>query len=108
VALTVICTVGDSQQTGFSSSALALTTDLQSFLAQTVLPEQKTTPVLAPFRATTETLASRKQSVESCSPLAPFAFGLPLPAGPPELLSRQITAGETTRGPPLMDPPRTC
>jgi hypothetical protein len=75
-----------------------------------VLPEQKTTPVLAPFRAPNETLVSRKAPVDAPRALEARTseFGRILPASEAELLSYQSIAGETTRGPPLMDPPRFC
>ncbi|HEX4139408.1 MAG TPA: hypothetical protein VHY09_03615 [Candidatus Methylacidiphilales bacterium] len=70
---------------------------------------QKTTPVLAPYRAN-ELLASRKQPVEASRPLGAGGgeLGRVLPLCPVDLLSCQSLAGETTRGPPLMDPPRFC
>jgi hypothetical protein len=75
---------------------------------RTILPEQKTTPVLAPFRTTTELLAARKATSDSPRALRPETTGLALPISVLKLLSCQSTAGETTRGPPLMDPPRSC
>jgi hypothetical protein len=109
-ALTVTCTVCAAQGTSLSASDTSLSAGDQTAFARSVLPEQKATPVLAPFRAGTETLACRKQTGD-----APYTFGaglnaidLALPAHALQLLSCQSTAGETTRGPPLMDPPRFC
>jgi hypothetical protein len=66
--------------------------------------------MLAPFRASTESLACRKQPVD-----LPRTFdadtcelGRALPDKPLDLLSWQSIAGESTRGPPRMDPPCSC
>jgi hypothetical protein len=87
-----------------------LTDGWHTAIAGSVRPEQKATPVLAPFRAPNETLASRKPLAETSRALDADVreFGRVLPACAADLLSCQSTAGETTRGPPLMDPPRSC
>jgi len=110
VALTVTCTLCGSQQISLSPSAAALGDGAHAVLTGSVLPVQKTTPVIAPFRAPNETLASRKPPVETSRVLDSRSreFGRVLPACEAVLLSCQSLAGETTRGPPLMDPPRFC
>ena len=108
MALTVTCTVCAAQQTGLSPSATPLTDGWHTAIAGSVRPEQKTTPVLAPFRSS-ELLASRKQPVDAPRALgAGNEFGRVLPATEVHLLSCQSIAGENTRGPPRMDPPRFC
>ena len=109
MALTATCTVCAAQQIGLSPSASAISDGWHAVIAGSVRPEQKTTPVLAPFRAT-ELLASRKQPVESTRALGagPREFDRVLPVSEENLFSCQSKAGETTRGPPLMDPPRSC
>jgi hypothetical protein len=110
VALTVTFTVCDAQQIGLSPSDGLLLGGQQVAFSRTVRPEQKTTPVLAQFRAVNAALASRKQPVESVRTFAPSVseFGLMLPSNAFASFSCQSKAGETTRGPPLMDPPRFC
>jgi len=108
VALTVTCTVCAAQQTGLSASPTSLADGWHTAITGSVRPEQKTTPVLAPFRSS-DLLVSRKQPVDaSRNLLGGNEFGSILPACPMPLLSCQSTAGENTRGPPLMDPPRLC
>ena len=109
MALTVTCTVVGAQEIGLSPSATAIANGWNAVVTGSVLPEQKTTPVLAPYRAT-ELLASRKQPVETTRALGAGASesGRVLPLCQRVLFSYQSTAGETTRGPPLMDPPRFC
>ena len=110
VALTATFTVCGAQQIGLSPSEGSLFGGPSPAVSRTVRPEQKTTPVLAPFRVVNEALASRKQPIESARTFAPglSEIGVALPARTFALLSCQSKAGETTRGPPLMDPPRSC
>jgi len=110
VALTVTFTVCDAQQIGLSPSGSLFSGGSHPTVSRTVRPEQKTTLTLAPFRATGESVASRKPSTETARPFDARApqYGLALPGRALELLSSQSKAGETTRGPPLMDPPRSC
>ena len=108
MALTVTCTVVGAQQTGFSASATSLTDGWHAVVAGTVRPEQKATPVLAPFRAN-ELLVSRKQPVDAPRTFGRSGeFGRLLPLSEKHLLSCQSIAGENTRGPPRMDPPCFC
>jgi len=108
VALTVTCTVCAAQQIGLSPSATSLDDGRHAAITGSVRPEQKTTPVLAPFRAS-DLLVSRKQPVDASRNLGGGnEFGRVLPVREMHLLSCQSTAGETTRGPPRMDPPRFC
>ena len=110
VALTVTFTVCDAQQIGLSPSDGALFGGDHVVYSPSVRPEQKTTPVLAPFRIVNEALASRKQPIESARTFAPAAspIAILLPTSAFVLLSYQSKAGETTRGPPRMDPPLSC
>ena len=110
VALTATFTVCGAQQIGLSPSDGNLLASQNAVFSRTVRPEQKTTLTLAPFRATGESVASRKPSTETARPFDARApqYGLALPSRALELLSSQSKAGETTRGPPLMDPPRSC
>ncbi len=110
MALTVTFTVCDAQQIGLSPAVGILLGGQRVSLSRTVRPEQKTTPVLAPFRAVNEPVASRKQSLEAARTFAPGVaeVSLALPVRSFALISCQSIAGETTRGPPLMDPPRSC
>ena len=111
VALTVTFTVCDAQQIGLSpsdGSSLAI-----KYLAswRTVRPVQKAPPILAPLRVTSQSFASRKQAtgtpryfdVSKC-----FRYALVSPACGLKGLSSQQKSGETTRGPPRMDPPISC
>jgi hypothetical protein len=108
VALTVTCTVCAAQQIGLSSSATSLADGWHPAITGSVRPEQKTTPVLAPYRSS-DLLVSRKQPVDASRILfGAKEFGSIVPVCQMHLLSCQSTAGETTRGPPLMDPPRLC
>lgn len=109
VALTVTFTVCDAQQIGLSP-AEGILFGQPSVTSRTVRPEQKATPVIAPFRVVNETPASRKPPLDSARTFAPgvSSFALLLPADAFLLLSCQSKAGETTRGPPRMDPPRFC
>jgi hypothetical protein len=110
VALTVTFTVCNAQQIGLSPADGILFGGQRVSLSRTVRPEQKTTPVLAPFRAVNEAIASRKQLIESPRTFAPGVseIAMALPARTFALFSCRSKAGETTRGPPLMDPPRSC
>jgi len=76
-----------------------------------VLPEQKTPPVLAPVRLLNEAFVCRKQvsgtprysDNSNCyrySLISPYAWF--------KALCPQPNSGESTRGPPLMDPPILC
>ena len=108
MALTVTCTVCAAQQIGLSPSATPLTDGWHTAIAGSVRPEQKATPVLAPFRAN-EFLVNRKQPVDASRALEGGGeFGRVLPVSEMHLLSCQSIAGENTRGPPRMDPPRFC
>jgi hypothetical protein len=110
VALTVTITVCEAQQTGLSPSDAALFGGQHATFSRSVRPEQKTTPVLAPFRAVNEALSSRKQPIETGRSFVTGISKLPLilPDNPFDLLSYQSKAGESTRGPPRMDPPLSC
>ena len=109
VALTVTFTVCDAQQIGLSSSEGFLLSKTNLELSRTVRPEQKTPPVIAAF--TNPTLVSRKQVLESTSgfdALTSFRYGpmtLPRRLAP---LCLHPNSRESTRGPPLMDPPFSC
>jgi hypothetical protein len=110
VALTVTFTVCDAQQIGLSPSETAFFNGPSPVLARSVRPEQKATPVLAAFRPLNDAAASRRPPVESTRAFPPGLSEI----GPTDLahffasLSCQLTAGETTRGPPRMDPPSFC
>jgi hypothetical protein len=108
VALTATLTVCGAQQTGLSSSADSFLS--AAVFAGSVRPEQKATPMLAPFRVSTESPACRKQPIDLPRTFGadPCELGDALPAKPVDLLSCQSIAGETTRGPPRMDPPCSC
>ena len=107
MALIVTFTVCDAQQIGLSPSDASL---LQKNLAavRTVRPEQKTPPVLAPLRVSNQAFASRKQASgtpryfdgSKC-----FRYALIPPGGWLNTLCSQPNSGESTRGPPRMDPP---
>jgi hypothetical protein len=103
-----MCSVCAAQEIGLSPSATPLTDGWHGAIAGSVRPEQKATPVLAPFRAN-EFLFSRKQPVDAPRALRVAGeFGRVLPASEMHLLSCQLITGENTRGPPRMDPPRFC
>jgi hypothetical protein len=111
VALTATLTVCGAQQTGLSSSAdTFFSAAACAVFAGSVRPEQKATPMLAPFRASTESLACRKQPIDLPRPFHADTceLGSALPAKPIDILSCQSIAGESTRGPPRMDPPSFC
>jgi hypothetical protein len=108
--LTVTFTVCDAQQIGLSPAVGILLGGQQVSVSRTVRSEQKATPVLAPFRAANEVFVSRKQSMEAARSFTSGVseISLAVPAGAFALLSCQSPAGETTRGPPPMDPPHSC
>jgi hypothetical protein len=110
VALTVTFTVCDAQQIGLSPSAGVLWGDPGVALARSVRPEQKATPTLAPFRAPIEVFASRKQPSENGRSFGQGGFRYVLKARSDGLRSLCFLSrlGQTTRGPPLMDPPLSC
>ena len=66
--------------------------------------------MLAPFRLVNESPACRKQPLDVPRTFGADAheLGRALPAKSPDLLSYQSIAGESTRGPPRMDPPCSC
>ena len=111
VSLTVTFTVCDAQQIALSPSGAPLSPTENLATLRTVRPEQKTPPVLAPLRVSDQSLASRKQIVgtpryfdsSKCYrySLIPARCWL-------KSLSSQLNSGQTTRGPPLMDPPHFC
>ena len=76
-----------------------------------MLPEQKAPPILSPLRLSDQAYTSRKQA--SANPRffdgsKQFRYALHLPACWLVALCPQPKSGETTRGPPRMDPPVSC
>jgi len=111
VALTVTFTVCDAQQIGLSPSDGSLLLKPTLALLRTVRPEQKTPPVLAPLRLTYQSFASRKQASNlprALSRSTGFRYTLILADSWFKPLCPQPNSGETTRGPPRMDPPIFC
>ncbi len=108
VALTVTFTVCDAHQIGLSPAGGFLLPSKSFASLRMMRPEQKATPILASLRISNPALISRKQA-----PGAPryfddskcFRYALSLPEGWLNPLCPQPKSGESTRGPPRMDPP---
>jgi hypothetical protein len=76
-----------------------------------VRPEQKAPPMLSPLRLSDQTYGSRKQAPgtpRSYDGSKYFRYALSLPFVSMVALCPQPKSGETTRGPPRMDPPLLC
>jgi hypothetical protein len=76
-----------------------------------MLPAQNTPPVLSPLRLSDQVYTSRKQASgtpRSLESALDFRYALSLPECWLITLCPQAHSGETTRGPPRMDPPRFC
>ena len=111
MALTVTFAVCDAQQIGFSLSGDPSLPITNLAFLRTVRPEQKTPPVLTPLRVSNESFVSRKQV--SGAPRAyggsnGFQYALTASDDGFKALCPQPNSGETTRGPPRMDPPILC
>jgi hypothetical protein len=111
VALTVTFTVCDAQQIHLSPSEGFLLPIKNLVSLQMMRTEQKAPPILAPFRISNQIFASRKPA-----PGTPrhfddskcFRYALILPDCWLNPLCSQPNSGESTRGPPRMDPPIFC
>jgi hypothetical protein len=110
VALVVTFTVCDAQQIGLSpSGGISLPTLVAT--VRTVLPEQKTPPVLVPMRLFNEAFASRKQASTTPRPFdgsRGFRYAWIQPDCWLNAPGSQPNSGQITRGPPRMDPPISC
>ena len=112
VALTVTFTACDARQIGLSPSDPSFLPPIKSVaFFQIVRPEQKAPPVLAPMRISDQVLVSRKQASgapRSFDGLKYFRYVLISPSYWLNVLCPQPNSGESTRGPPRMDPPTFC
>jgi hypothetical protein len=111
VALTVTFTVWDAQQIGFSTPVGSLLPIKNLVALRMMRPEQKAPPVLASLRASIQTNSSRKQATGSPRTFDDsncFRYALALPGDWLNDLCSQPKSGESTRGPPRMDPPTLC
>jgi hypothetical protein len=110
VALTVTFTVCDAQQIGLSTPGFSFSPRNSAFVPG-VSPEQKTPPQLGPVPSSNQPLASRGQlsgSPGSYDGSGGFRYGVLSLAGWLRAFGPQLNSGESTRGPPLMDPPISC
>jgi len=111
VALTVTLTVCDARQIGLSPSDGSSLPNKNLASLQMVRPEQKTPPVLAPMRVSNQVFASRRQAPgvpRSFDDSKCFRYALIAPGCCLNTLCPQPNSGESTRGPPRMDPPIFC
>jgi hypothetical protein len=111
VALTVTFTACDAQQIGLSPSDGFLSPNKNLASLRMMRPEQKAPPVLAPLRVFNQAFASRKQvsgTPRSFDESKCFRYALLSPACRLNTLCSQPNSGESTRGPPRMDPPIFC
>jgi hypothetical protein len=111
MALTVTFTVCDAQQVRLSSPEDFLL-PIKNFVSLRMMrTEQKAPLILAPFRISNEIFASRKQGAgtpRNFGGLKNFRYALLLPDCWLNPLCPQPNSGESTRGPPRMDPPIFC
>jgi len=111
VALTVTFTVCDAQQTGLSPSSGLFFPINNIASLQTMRPEQKAPPILAPLRISNQALVSRKQVIGTPRYFDGFngsRYSLVPPGCGLNTLCSQSHSGESNRGPPLRGPPIFC
>jgi hypothetical protein len=111
VALTVILAVCDAQQIGLSPSDGFLLPIQNLASLRMMRPEQKAPPILAPLRVSNQAFASRKQASgapRNFDGSKCFRYALISPGCYLNTLCPQPNSGESTRGPPRMDPPTFC
>jgi hypothetical protein len=102
--LTATFAACSAQQAGLSPSDAISLGSANTALSRSVRPEQKTTPILAPFRVTTDSFSIRKQPLEAGRTFSArdLRYVLKIPATGLRSLCSQSNLGETTRGPPPM------
>ncbi len=111
MALTVTFTVCDAQQIGLSPSDGCLLSGTSVASMPMMRPEQKAPPILASLRISNQAFASRKQTSgtpRSFDGSRCFRYALISPECWLQTLCPQPNSGESTRGPPRMDPPIFC